>query len=271
MNIKKSRRLRNHATVVRFAAWSYVLLAVLYPVFVLSSYQADKQTNVASFLEGVVQGTGAGHVWWLLFTLIPLLLVFGAIGFYSAVKPYSFKLAGLSLTFSVLSSLGFLLGIGRWSTLNWGFGEAFNIYKDKNELLTDLFNFSNEIMGFWFGHVLAELCLFVAIGLMSVAMFNSKRFPVWLSGFASFIFILGTVSVFRDFNILASSIHSFLNAFMLVPLFFILLAIGLYRFKGKSKEKPLKRYTKKKKTSKKKRNFFKKKAVKQKKSNAFKS
>lgn len=260
--LKRSKRLRNHATVVRFAAWSYVLLALLYPVFTLSSYQADEQTNVATFLEGIVQDTGAGHVWWLLFTLIPLFLVFGAIGFYSAVKPHSFKLAGLSLAFSSLAAVGFLMGIGRWSTLNWGFGEAFNIYKDSSDVLTELFNFSNELMGFWFGHVIAELCLFIAIGLMSVAMFNSKRFPIWLSGFASLIFILGTTAVFRDSNDVASIIHIFLNTFMLVPIFFILLAVALYRFKGKAKEKPLSRYPKKKKDKKTKRKFFNKKSKK---------
>lgn len=256
--MKKSKRLQNHAVIIKFAAWSYLLLAVLYPVFSLSSMQADKSVNVAYFVESIVKGTGADHVWWLFFTLIPMLLVFGGIGFYSAVKPYAFKTAGISLTFSCLSALGFLIGIGRWSTMNWGFGEAFLRYKDSSDLLAKLFIISNEIMGFWIGHVFAELCLFIAIGAMSFSMFYSKRFPVWLSGLSGLLFIFGTVSVFRDLNGVAHVVHIALNAFMLVPLFFILLAIGLYRFKGKPTEKPIGRYAKRKKNPKKKRGFMKK-------------
>lgn len=264
--MKKSKRLRNHATVLKFAAWSFAVLAVLYPVFTLSSYNVEEQTNIAYFVQNIVEGAGVGHVWWLFFTLVPMLLVFGAIGFYSAVKPYSFKLAGLSLTFSVLSAIGFLLGIGRWSTLNWGFGEAFIKYKENSELLTELFLFSNKVMGFWIGHVMAELCLFIALGFMSIAMFRSKRFPKWLSGFAGVLFILGIAAVFREQNTASYMVHVFLNGFMLVPLFFILLAIALYRFKGKATEKPIGRYSKRKKNPKKGRKFFKgKKATKAKK------
>lgn len=256
--MKKSKRLQNHAVIIKFAAWSYLLLAFLYPVFSLSSLQASKEVNVAYFVEGIVQGTGASHVWWLFFTLIPMLLVFGAIGFYSAVKPYAFKTAGVSLAFSCLSAIGFLIGIGRWSTLNWGFGEAFIRYQESSELLTKLFLISNQIMGFWFGHVMAELCLFIAIGAMSLAMFYSKRFPIWLSGLSALLFIFGTVSVFRGLNEVAHLVHMTLNAFMLIPFFFILLAIGLFRFKGKATEKPMSRYSKRKNNPKKKGKFLKK-------------
>tara|TARA_Y100000296_G_scaffold7525_1_gene8957 strand:- start:1758 stop:2567 length:810 start_codon:yes stop_codon:yes gene_type:complete len=251
-----SKRLRNHAKVVQVAAWSYILLAFLYPVFTFSSYQVADQGNIAASLQGLVEGAGASHVWWLFFSLIPMLLVFGSIGFYSAVKPYAFKSAGLSLTFSVISAVGFLLGIGRWATLNWGFGEAFVTYQENSDLLTQLYFWSNQFMGFWLGHVMAELFLFMAMGFMAYAMFHSKRFPRWLCLFAGLLFVLGTVSIFRDMNMAANAVHGFLQTLMLVPLFFILLAIGLFKFKGKATEKPIGRYAKRKnKASKNKKGF----------------
>ncbi len=46
-----SKRLRNHAKVVQVAAWSYILLAFLYPVFTFSSYQVSDQGNIAAPLS----------------------------------------------------------------------------------------------------------------------------------------------------------------------------------------------------------------------------
>ena len=90
---------------------------------------------------------------------------------------------------------------------------------------------------------------------MCIVMFKSKRFPKWLCGFAGIVFILGMASVFRGMNNVTDMLHTFLNTFMLLPLFFIFLAIALYRFKGKAKEKPL-AHKKKKKSGRKDRKFF---------------
>ncbi|MFT7433237.1 MAG: hypothetical protein ACI9TY_000865 [Alphaproteobacteria bacterium] len=267
--MKKPKRLRNHALIVKSAAWSYVLLALLYPIFTLSSLGVDLPSNgIESFLKNMIAGGSSDHVFWTLFSIIPLLLVFGGVGFYSAVKPYSFKLSGLALFFSALAAIGFLLGIGRWATLNWGLGEAFVAYKSNSAFITNAYQVSNEILGYWVGHVFAEISLFVAIGVMSIAIFNSKRFPLWLSGFAGVLFIIGVAAVFRDTNEASLWLHNGISTFMLVPLFFLFLAVALFRFVGKSKEKKVGRgYAKKDngKANGKKRRFYKRKDKKSKK------
>ena len=240
--MKRSKRLKNHASLVKFAGVSYALLAIFYPVFLLSSAESSHGSEtLGSFLKQIISGGAVEHVWWMFFTLIPMLIIFGAIGFYSTVKPYAPKLSVLTLVFSVCAAFAFLLGIGRWSTLNWGLGEAFLMYKENSEYLSAVYYVSNEVLGYWIGHIFAEISLFASIGAMSIAMFYSKRFPIWLSGFAAIVFILGFSAVFRGFDPLSSYLHSFLSAFMLVPIFFVLLAIALLRFVRRSKEKPISR------------------------------
>lgn len=250
--MKKSKRLKNHAILVKSAAWSYIFLALLYPIFTLSSFEINLEPEgLNKFLNGLMKGGASDHVFWMFFTLLPILLIFGSIGFYSAVKPYSYKLSGLVVVFSTFAAIGFLLGIGRWATLNWGLGEAFDQYKENSEFLTSVFNSSNHILGYWIGKIFAEFSLFSAIGVMSATMLNSKRFPMWLSIYAGFIFVLGTAAIFRDTSEASLMIHNALTTFMIVPIFFIFLSIALFRFVRKSKEAKMANYTKPKTSNKK--------------------
>lgn len=260
--LKKSKRLRNHATLLRCAGWSYLLLAILYPVFALSSLQLGVENgNLSDVLISYTQSSSVSFTLMMFFTFVPILLVFGGVGFYSALKPYAYKLSSLSLASSGVAAFGFLLGIGRWSSLNWGLGKAFEVYKEQSDLIANIYQFSNYIVGFWVGHLIAEISFFVAIGFMSFAMYYSKRFPLWLCGFGALVFILGFSSVFRFSGnaLLAQGIHEIMNYLVLVPLFFVFLSIGLFRFSGKPRELPLVKHPKKKKVKKEKVPSFNKK------------
>tara|TARA_R110000868_G_scaffold190862_1_gene434810 strand:- start:112260 stop:113060 length:801 start_codon:yes stop_codon:yes gene_type:complete len=245
--MKSSKRIKNHALVVKVSAWSYLILALLYPIFTLSAMSVDTASvNLVDFLTGLSSSGITNKIVLTIFAVIPALLITGGVGFYSAVKPYSYKLSGVSLIFTVFAAVGFIIGIGRWPSLNWGLGEAFVQYKNTSEYILSFYNISNHMLGYWIGQVFAEISLFTSIGVMSIVMFNSKRFPVWLCGFASVIFILGVAATFRNMSEAALWTHSFISSFMLVPIFFILLSIALFRFVGKSKEKPIGNYAKKK-------------------------
>jgi len=172
-----------------------------------------------------------GRAVWLVYALIPLLLLPTGIGIEAAFRTTSPVAARAAKTFAVLSAIAMTVGLLRWPTLQWELARAWmdGAAVERNAI-TPLFDGLNTYLGTFLGELAGELFLNLFLASTALAMLRTPSYPRWATyaGFA--VSILGAGAMLRNVRAIAGLVAPIANLNNIVlPVWLVVLGVVLMR------------------------------------------
>jgi hypothetical protein len=184
--------------------------------------------SAAEVLPRLRDGGTAMRAVWAVYACLPLLLVPGAIGAYSAL-PASRARMSLALVFASIGALSMCLGLMRWPSLHWALAEAYPLAGEQAKASLDaVFAGMNLYLGNYIGEFLGETMLAAFFLLSGLSMRDDARFPGWLGWSGICFSLLFVVGAFRNVTDTVQIVADINNA--LLPLWLIVMGAALIRY-----------------------------------------
>ncbi|HTU67201.1 MAG TPA: DUF4386 family protein [Steroidobacteraceae bacterium] len=182
--------------------------------------------DAATVLPRLRAGGAPMRAVWAIYSLLPLLLVPGAVGALAALG--GTPLMTLALVLNAVGALAMCLGLMRWPSIHWVLAESWeSAGTDARHSIAATFRGLNLYLGNYIGEFLGEICLAKFFALCGVAMLADARFPAWL-GIAGLAFgIAFAIGAFRNVTTRVQWLADINN--WLLPLWMILLGGALIR------------------------------------------
>ena len=212
------------ATLLFSAVFVYLARAFGYPD-VLNLPAADVLPRLLALGD-------TGRAVWVLYGLIPLLLVPTALGVHSAARQAAPLAAQAALIAAVLSAVTMMAGLLRWPSLHWQLALAYaNASPGAREAISATFAASNSFLGNFIGEFLGELFLNAFFLLASVAL--ARAAPAsgrWLLVAGASASLLGGVAMLRNATPWVESIAAINN--VVLPIWMFVLGVVLLRHRS---------------------------------------
>jgi hypothetical protein len=218
-------------TSVTVGGWSLIAATVLFAAvfgYLASTfdYPAVLDNSAADVLPRLLALGGTGRAVWVIYGLIPLLLVPAGRGIAAAARIAAPRLGTLALWLAVFSGVAMMIGLLRWPTLHWGLARAWAAASPTSrEGLASTFDNANRYLGNVIGEFFGELFLngfFLVASLALAAAAPNRRWLVYTGGAAS---VLGWVAMLRNLTPLVTPVAAVNN--IVLPLWMLLLGIAL--------------------------------------------
>lgn len=181
--------------------------------------------DAATVLPRLRAGGATMRATWAIYSLLPLLLVPGAVGTLAAL-PGSAPLLVLALVLNSIGALAMCLGLMRWPSIHWTLAEAWETAgPDAKHSIAATFRGLNLYLGNYIGEFLGEICLAKFFALSGLAFLLDARFPAWL-GLAGITFgVSFSIGAFRNVSARVQWLADLNN--WLLPLWMIILGAAL--------------------------------------------
>lgn len=171
-----------------------------------------------------------GRAVWLLYALIPLLLIPTALAVRDTSRAQAPQLGQRALWLAVLAAAAMMAGLIRWSTLQWWLAESWpTAAPAAREVIAHRFNVANLYLGNVVGEFLGELFLngFFLMAALALARRSRSR---WLVFAGTSVSALGWLAMLRNVTPLVSTLAAVNNA--VLPLWMLVLGVVLLRRAG---------------------------------------
>ncbi len=181
--------------------------------------------SAADVLPRLRDGGSTMRAVWAIYAFLPLLLVPGFVGVWSAC-PSSRARMTLALVLASLGTLAMCLGLMRWPTLHWALAEAYpNAAAETKGGLDAVFNGMNLYLGNYIGEFLGETMLAAFFFLSGLSLRDEPRWPRWIGWTGIGFSVLFFVGAFRNVTSAVQVVADINNA--LLPLWLIVLGAML--------------------------------------------
>jgi hypothetical protein len=170
-----------------------------------------------------------GRAVWVLYGLVPLLLLPTALGVHAAARQAAPLAARWALITAVLSALAMMTGLLRWPSLHWQLALAYaDASPSAREAIAALFAASNSYLGNFIGEFLGELFLNAFFALSAFALSRAASAPRrWLLMAGVLASLLGGLAMLRNATAWVEPIAAINNA--VLPLWMLVLGVVLLR------------------------------------------
>lgn len=206
------------ATVLFAAVFGYLAAAFDYPA-VLAHPAGD-------VLPALLALGLSGRAVWLVYGLIPLLLVPTAIGVNEVARSTAPQLGRAILWLATLSALAMMTGLLRWPTLHWTLAQAWTSASPAaRDLLASWFDTANLYLGNIVGEFVGELFLNGFFLASSTALSTGQPRRRWLAISGVAASALGWIAMLRNLTPLVAPIAALNN--MVLPLWMLTLGLAL--------------------------------------------
>jgi hypothetical protein len=205
------------ATILFAAVFSYLAAAFNYPD-VLDGAAADVLPQLLAL--GV-----PGRAVWIIYGLIPLLLIPTGRGVDAAVRSVAPQLGRAVRWLAALSAAAMMTGLLRWPTLHWSLAESWvTASPESRTAMASTFATANLYLGNVIGEFLGELFLnaFFLVAAVSLAKAAPRQ---WLAVVGIAAAVLGWLAMLRNLTPLVSTIAEVNN--VVLPLWMLTLGIAL--------------------------------------------
>lgn len=165
-----------------------------------------------------------GRAVWVVYALLPLLLIPGGIGTYASLRGAAPHAMRAALVLAVVAALSMLVGLGRWPTLHWELARAWGGGSaEARQAIAAVFAGANLYLGTFIGEFVGEIALngFFALSAYALLCAGSPRLG-WTGLLAA---ALGFVAALRNVAPLVS-IPAEVDNYAL-PLWLILLGVAV--------------------------------------------
>jgi Domain of unknown function (DUF4386) len=172
-----------------------------------------------------------GRAVWVLYGLIPLLLVPTALGVYSAGRQAAPMAARAAVILAVLSAASMMTGLLRWPSLHWQLALAYaDTAPAAREAIGAVFAASNSYLGNFVGEFLGELFLNGFFLFASLALARAAGGSRWLVVAGAAASLLGGLAMLRNAVPLVEAIAALNNA--VLPVWMLVLGVVLLRHRS---------------------------------------
>jgi hypothetical protein len=177
-----------------------------------------------------------GRAVWVLYGLVPLLLVPTAVGVYAAARDAAPSAARIALITAVLSAVTMMAGLLRWPSLHWHLALAYaDAAPAAREAIGATFAAANSYLGNFIGEFLGELFLNTFFLCASIALARSgpRTEPSrWLLVAGSAASLLGGIAMLRNATPLVEPIAAANN--MVLPIWMLVLGVAMLRHRSRA-------------------------------------
>jgi hypothetical protein len=221
-------------TSVRLAGWSLILAAIGF--MVVFSWLAARfgypdvlDGKAGDVLPALLSLGTPGRAVWVLYALIPLLLVPASVGAAAAWREAAPNAMRATVILGVVTAISMLLGLARWPTIHWELATAYaTAGADARVAMDAVFRGLNLYLGNFIGEFLGEIGLSGFFILTGFAMLKSGA-AKWL-GIAGYVVgVAGLIAALRNVTTLVAPVAELNN--YLLPVWLITLGVVLVRWK----------------------------------------
>jgi hypothetical protein len=210
-----------------YVAASVAFMAVFAWLNARFAYPDVLDQPAADVLPALLALGGAGRAVWVLYALIPLMLIPAAVGTARALRRDAgggSAALNLAVMLQVVAALAMTLGLARWSTAQWTIAQAWPVAGAvQRESLTVLFDALNSYLGNAIGEFVGELALYGSFAAFAVVLMQAKRRA--LGVFAWVTAVLGLVGMFRNVTYVVQPAADVTN--VLLPVFLIVFGASI--------------------------------------------
>lgn len=224
------RRLR----IVTVGGWSLILFTLLYlgmQVYlqVFFNYTVLLHGPDKEVLPLLLSGGIHLAVMLTIYSLIPLLLVPGAIGAFYAFREQSGPAMEVGIIFASFAILTFVLCLMRWPSINWYVALAYTqANPEQQSLLTSFLLATNTYLGTYLGGFVTSICAAIWFFITSSAMLRAPDFPKWIGYTGRIAGIYLVILVINNFKFFPPVIDAVIRAIAPIDAVWLLVfGIGL--------------------------------------------
>ncbi len=192
------------APAVRVGGWSLILAALLFlGVFsylaATFDYPDVLDRPAGEVLPRLLALGDTGRAVWVLYGLVPLLLIPAGIGVEASLRRAAPGATRAASHFATLGAFSMLLGLMRWPSIQWELGRTWaDADGSQRGALVAVFSGLNSYLGNFIGEFVGELFLNLFFALTAYAMLRSTDRPRW-AGIAGLVASgVGFVAMFRN-------------------------------------------------------------------------
>lgn len=232
---RESTRFSRAATVMGGGSLiaATLLFSVVFVVLARSfGYPDVLDLPAAQVLPRLLALGPGGRAVWVLYALIPLLLLPTAIGVYAAGRHAAPLTAKAALILAVMSAAAMMTGLLRWSSLHWQLALAYpDASPAAREAISAVFAASNSYLGNFIGEFLGELFLnsfFLCAAIVLTRAAGSAR--RWLLVAGASASLLGGLAMLRNVAGWVEPIAALNN--VVLPIWMLVLGVALVRHRA---------------------------------------
>lgn len=218
----------------RVGGWTLIFAAVLF--MAVFSYLAatfgypDVLDGEAAVVLPKLLALGTtGRAVWVLYGIIPLLLVPAALGVRAALGDRAPTLTRSAVILATISAVAMMLGLLRWPSIHWTLATqwAGAASDAERHAIGIMFLGLNSYLGQFIGEFIGELTLNGFFLMAALAMRGDARFPRWSAMAGVIAAVIGFLAMARNATPMVATIAEVEN--YLLPLWMIILGALLLR------------------------------------------
>lgn len=215
----------------RMGGWALIAAAVGFmAVFAYLAARFDYPEvldgNAANVLPNLLLLGDAGRAVWVIYALLPLLLIPAAIGAYASLREWAPSAMRMAVVFGVVTAASMLMGLARWPSVHWELARAWETASpDARVAIAAVFDGLNTYLGNFIGEFVGELSLNMFFLMTAFALLRAGRRWAAYAGMAAGV--IGLIAAFRNVTP-ALSLVADLNNYVL-PLWLIGLGVVMLR------------------------------------------
>ena len=237
--------LDDSRTAIRAGGWSLIAAAIGFmAVFSFLAARFDYPdvldgTAAAVLPQLLTLGT-TGRAVWVIYALLPLLLIPSGVGAYAALRDWAPNAMRAAVIFSALAALSMLLGLARWPSVQWELARGYATASPDTRVAIDaMFRGLNAYLGNFIGEFLGELSLNAFFLLTGFALLRAGR--RWAGYGSTAVGAIGLVAALRNVTS-AVSLVADVNNYVL-PLWLVVLGVVLIRWCAHESDSDADRHT----------------------------
>ena len=204
-----------------------ILFAVVFSYLAATfDYPAVLDRPAGDVLPALLALGRNGRIVWLVYGLIPLLLVPTALGVNEAVRATAPRLGRATVWLAALSALAMMTGLLRWPTLFWTLAQEWTSASPASrEVLAGRFGTANLYLGNVIGEFVGELLLNGFFLTSSLALSAGRPGWRWLAFAGVAASTLGWIAMLRNLTQLVAPVATLNN--IVLPLWMLTLGLVL--------------------------------------------
>jgi hypothetical protein len=230
--------LPSSRAATRFGGWSLIVAAVGF-MGVFSwlaarfGYPDVLDGSAADVLPKLLSLGDTGRAVWVIYALLPLLLIPGGIAALAALESSSPNAARGALVGAVIASISMLVGLARWPSVHWELAQAYGgAGPEARQAMDAVFLGLNAYLGNFIGEFLGELALNLFFFATGVAALRSAGAGRWFAYAGMAVGVIGWIAALRNTTTAVSPIAEVNN--YILPIWLIVLGVVLIRWRAES-------------------------------------
>jgi hypothetical protein len=223
-------------SATRVAGWSLIAAAIGFMgVFSYLAARFDYPQvldgTAADVLPKLLALGDTGRAAWIVYALLPLLLIPAAVGAAAALGKFAPNAMRAAVVFGVIAASSMLLGLARWPTVHWELARAYSVAAPEARAAVDsVFAGLNLYLGNFIGEFLGELALNVFFILSGLALLRSGRKSFGYLGML--VGAIGLIAALRNVTVVVGPVAAANN--YLLPAWLIAFGVMLVRWRSRT-------------------------------------